>query len=226
MKGRRGCLLVILVLIGVAGSSGVTLTTTLDATGTATTVGRGEGKVNVLLGLETDDEGGDVDDLLADTDVLLTDENTGVVDGLGETELEDLGLEATLEEILNLKTEDVIKLGLGLVEDTDANETTDQGVTLEETTGVLGVKGEEVTGSTTDVGQGVGHTPDLALVTETKLTDELELLIDALGLEGATGHLVGLGVYYGKEGKKGGWGGKAPFSAGRTGTKCIHPPWP
>ena len=34
---------------------------------TATTEGRGQGEVDVLLGVETDDEGGNVDDLLADT---------------------------------------------------------------------------------------------------------------------------------------------------------------
>ena len=47
----------------------------------------------MLLGVETDDERRNVDDLLADSDVALSDENTGVVDGLGETELVDLGLE-------------------------------------------------------------------------------------------------------------------------------------
>ena len=40
----------------------------------------------------------------------LSDEDTGVVDGLGESELEDLGLESSLEEILDLEGENVIKL--------------------------------------------------------------------------------------------------------------------
>lgn len=39
----------------------------LHTTGTATAVGRGEGEVNVLLGVETDHVGRNVDDLLADT---------------------------------------------------------------------------------------------------------------------------------------------------------------
>jgi hypothetical protein len=38
-----------------------------DTTGTAATEGRGQGEVDVLLGVEADHEGGDVDDLLADT---------------------------------------------------------------------------------------------------------------------------------------------------------------
>jgi len=37
-----------------------------DTTGAAATEWRGQGEVDVLLGVETDHEGGDVDDLLAD----------------------------------------------------------------------------------------------------------------------------------------------------------------
>lgn len=68
--------------------------------------------------------------MLSNTDVSLTDEDTGVVDRLGESRLEDLSLEATLEEILNLESEDVIETHAGLVENTDSYKTTDQGVTL------------------------------------------------------------------------------------------------
>jgi hypothetical protein len=39
-----------------------------DATRASSTEWRGKGEVNVLLGVETDDERGDVDDLLSDTD--------------------------------------------------------------------------------------------------------------------------------------------------------------
>jgi hypothetical protein len=98
----------------------------------------------VLLGVEADDEGGDVDDLLADADVALADEDAGV-DGLGEAELVDEGLEAALEEVLDLEGQDVIELHAGLVEDTDADEAADEGVTLEEALGVLLVEGEELT---------------------------------------------------------------------------------
>lgn len=51
--------------------------------------------------------------LLSDADVSLSDEDSGVVDGLGESELEDLGLESSLEEVLDLETENVIKLNFG-----------------------------------------------------------------------------------------------------------------
>lgn len=39
----------------------------------------------ILLGVESDNERRNVDDLLADSDVPLPDENTSVVNGLGET---------------------------------------------------------------------------------------------------------------------------------------------
>ena len=78
-------------------------------------------------------------------DVTLTDEDTGVVDGLGEAELVHAGLETTLQEVLDLKGKDVIELHAGLVEDTDTDQTANEGIAFEETLGVLLVKSEELT---------------------------------------------------------------------------------
>ena len=77
--------------------------------------------------------------------MALADENTSVVDGLGETELVDAGLEAALQEILSLEGQDVIELHAGLVEHTDAHETANERVTFEEALGVLLVESEERT---------------------------------------------------------------------------------
>ena len=52
----------------------------------------------------------------------LSDENTGVVDGFGETRLEDLGLETSLHEVLNLQSQYVIETHAGLVEYSDSYE--------------------------------------------------------------------------------------------------------
>lgn len=78
-------------------------------------------------------------------DVSLLDEDTGVVDRLGETQLVNAGLEAALEEVLDLEGQDVIELHAGLVEDTDTHETANEGVAFEETLGVLVVEGEQLT---------------------------------------------------------------------------------
>ena len=83
---------------------------------------------------------------MAVPDVALLDENTSVVDGLGKAKLVHAGLETALQEILDLEGKDVIELHAGLVENTDANETANESVTLEETLGVLLVHGEELTG--------------------------------------------------------------------------------
>lgn len=135
-------LILLLLTVAALGSLGLLPPDTAEA---AATEGRSDGEVDVLLGVETDDEGRNVDNLLADADVALTDEDTGVVDGLGEAELVDEGLEAALKEVLDLEGKDVIELHAGLVEDTDAHETANQGVTLEEALGVLLVKGEKLT---------------------------------------------------------------------------------
>ena len=99
----------------------------------------------MLLGVQANHEGGDVDNLLADADVALLDQDTGVVDGLGEAKLVHAGLQTTLKEILDLQGQDVIELHAGLVEDTDTHKTANQGVTLEETLGVLLIKSEQLT---------------------------------------------------------------------------------
>ena len=117
----------------------------LHTTGTTTAVGRGEGEVDVLLGVETDHVRRNVDDLLADTDVTLLDQDTGVVDGLGETELVDTGLETALQEVLNAEGKDVIELHARLVEHTDTDQTANQGITFEQTLGVLFVESEQLT---------------------------------------------------------------------------------
>ena len=154
----------------------------------------------MLLGVETDDEGGNVDDLLANADVALTDQDTGVVDRLGETELVDAGLETTLQEILNLQGQHVIELHAGLVEDTDTDETANEGIAFEQTLGVLLVEGKKLTtqdisattshtkgtlernlpSSTTDLGQSQTDSPDLTLVAEAILSDELQLRVPVI----------------------------------------------
>ena len=102
-------------------------------------------------------------------DVPLPNQDTSVVDGLGQTALEDLGLEATLQEILDLEGQHVIETHARLVEHTDADETANEGVTLEETLGILVIELEQLTGSTTNLGQDEANAPDLALVAEAVL---------------------------------------------------------
>lgn len=99
----------------------------------------------MLLRIKTDDERGNIDYLLANTDVSLTNQDTGVVDGLGETELVDTSLQATLQEILNLQCQHVIELHARFVQNTNADETANQGISFEKSLRVFLVEGEQLT---------------------------------------------------------------------------------
>lgn len=198
-------LLLVFLLGVVTTTSGRLSPLPLNTTGSATTVRRGESVVDVLLGVESDNERRNVDDLLANSDVPLPDENTSVVDGLGETELEHLGLQTPLEEILSLEGQDVIETHASVVEHTNSNKTTDQSVTLEESLGVLVVELKELSGSTSNLGEGKLDTPDLSLVTKTVLARKLELGVETGSLVGPLGDLVGLGLLPGRAGHFSWW---------------------
>lgn len=62
-------------------------------------------------------------------DVSLADEDTGMVDALGQAEFKDLRLQPALKEVLHLQTQDVIELHLSFVQHTDAHQTPQQGIT-------------------------------------------------------------------------------------------------
>ena len=65
--------------------------------------------------------------------MTLADEDTSVMDRLGESELVDASLQTTLQEILDLEGQHVIELHAGLVEHTNTNETANEGIAFEET---------------------------------------------------------------------------------------------
>lgn len=111
----------------------------------ATTERRSQSEINVLLRIQTDNERRNVDNLLANSDVALLDQDTSVVNGLGETELVDTGLQSALQEIFDLKSKHVIELHAGLIEHTDSDETSDQSVTFEQTLGILLIEREQLT---------------------------------------------------------------------------------
>ena len=70
----------------------------------------------------------------------------------------------------------------------------EQSATLEDALGVLLVEGEEHAGSVAELVQRELHAPELTLVAETILADDLELTVETLLLERTTRLLEGLGV--------------------------------
>merc|ERR1719300_1831397 len=115
----------------------------LDTSWSASTEWRLEAEVNVLLGVQADDERWDVDDLLSNTDMPLSDQNTCMMDRLSESQLENLGLKTTLQEIFNLEAENIIELHLTLVQDSDSDQTSKECVSLEQSLGILLLKGQQ-----------------------------------------------------------------------------------
>lgn len=83
------------------------------------------------------------------------------MNAFSQTKLENLGLETPLQEILNLQGQHIIETHASLVLYTNTDETTDKGISLEETLRVLVVKLEQLTGSTTNpqacCGTGCSH---------------------------------------------------------------------
>ena len=101
----------------------------------------------MLFRINVDHEGRRVDDLLSNTNVSLLNELTGVVNGLADTELEDLSLQSAVHELGGGKFENVIELHVFFRNETETSHTTNDGSTLENSAGVLLVEGEEFTSS-------------------------------------------------------------------------------
>jgi hypothetical protein len=104
-----------------------------------------QSEVDVLLAVQSDHETWHVDDLPSDSNVTLLDEDTGVVDGFGKTELVDTGLQAAFKEIFDLEGEHVIELHAGFVEHTNTDETSNEGVAFEKTLGIFFIECEKLT---------------------------------------------------------------------------------
>jgi len=61
--------------------------------------------------------------------MTLANQNTGMVDTLGQSQLEDLCLQTAFQEVFKTQTEDVIELHLGLIEHSNTDQSTKQSIT-------------------------------------------------------------------------------------------------
>ena len=101
----------------------------------------------MLFRVSSNNERRNVDNLLANTDVALADKNSGVVDGLGKVELENLGLQSAFHEDLGGQLQDVIKGVLILSKDTVSLQAADKRRGFEKSLWVLDIQSEQGTGS-------------------------------------------------------------------------------
>lgn len=61
----------------------------------------------------------------------LADKHTSMMNALGQSQLEHLGLQTTLQEVLQTQTQHVIKLHLALLQHSNTHQTTQQGITYD-----------------------------------------------------------------------------------------------
>jgi len=128
----------------------------------------------VLLGADADHEGGNVDSLFADSDVFLEDEDASVVDGVGEVALLDERLESALQELRGGQAEHIIELALVVLQQTESDHSTDQGLTFEKSSGISLLHREENTSSLSELGESELGSPHFSLAAEAVSTDQLE----------------------------------------------------
>lgn len=67
-------------------------------------------------------------ELVPSPDVSLLNQNTGMMDRLGQTQLEHLGLQAAFQEVLGLETQHVIKLHAPFLQHASPHQTTQQSI--------------------------------------------------------------------------------------------------
>jgi hypothetical protein len=90
-------------------------------------------EIDVFLAVQSDHETRHIDNLLSYTDMTLFDEDTSVVNRLGETEFVDTCLQAAFKEVFDFEGEHVIELHAGFVEHTNTDETANESIAFEQT---------------------------------------------------------------------------------------------
>jgi len=90
-----------------------------------------------------------------------------MVDTLSQPTLEYLSLKPPLQEILNFQSQHIIETHAALIKHTDADQSSDESVSFEETLGIFIVKLEKLTSGTTNFRKDKSDTPDFTFVSET-----------------------------------------------------------
>merc|ERR1711997_1254419 len=119
------------------------------------------------------------------------------MNGLGQSQLEDLGLQPPLEEILWFEGKNVVKLHLVLRQNSSPHQTTEQSISFKQSPGIFLLQSQQLSGGRSDLGQRVLDSPDLSLVPQTKLSHEFQLLVKSRLLERSPGSCVSLPILLG-----------------------------
>merc|ERR1719473_2532982 len=180
-----GSILLVITTIATATTTASCKAPPAHASWAATTKWRCQSEVDVLLTVDANEIRWDVANLLANTNVALANESSRVMDRLGKTELENLGLKTTLHDFGSGQTKHVIQLLLVLQEQTKLHHTAQQRLTFEQPPLILLVKGKQRTSGCADAGEGILNAPHLTLVLQAIFANDLHLCIQTLLLEGS-----------------------------------------
>ena len=122
--------------------------------------------------------------MLANSDVSLANQNSGVVHRVGELSVSNKGLKSSLHELVGGESENVIELSLVLLEQTESDDSSNQSVTLEDSSLVILLKSEELSCSLSQFGKGQLDSPDLSLVSQSISSDNSKLVVESSFIEG------------------------------------------
>ncbi len=104
----------------------------------------------------------------------LSDQDSGVMEGLSKTLFPNNGLESSIHVFLNGQTEDVIELVLVFIEKAISEHSSHEGSTFEKSSGILLLEGQKISGSLSDSGEDQLDSPHLSLVSQAVFTNDLQ----------------------------------------------------
>lgn len=99
-----------------------------------------------------------------------------MVDGLGQSFGEDLGLQAALKKIFDAQSENIIQLHLLFWQDAHQDQAAQQNIAFEQALWILVLQHEQLTSNLSDLGQRQLNTPDLTFVSKTELSNQFDFL--------------------------------------------------
>jgi hypothetical protein len=137
----------------------------------------------VLLGAHSDHERWNVNHLFSNGDMSLSDHNSSVVHRVGNLSLGNEGLESSFHELVDGKSKDVIELSLILFKQSESDDSSNEGITFELSSWVFLWKGEQLSGSFSQLGKSKCDSPHFSLVSEAILSDDSELVNKSISIE-------------------------------------------
>ena len=107
-------------------------------------------------------------------DVLLSDQDSGVMDGSGrEVVSQDDGLESSFHELGDSETQNIIELVFTLAKETKSEASSHKSSTFEDSLGIIFSKGQKFSGGLSQLGEDEIDSSDFSFILKTVFTQDL-----------------------------------------------------